>query len=142
MRDAAAFMNVKILKYKPNLTSPHVQICAALDPRISKKNEDQTDTKERIRDFYVTHTMRLSHSDDDSEDDLNSEEIDKFFTSSAHAGKSCKNLSASRECPLHFVATHNTVGNNMGFDYVDLRTSPCKSFPSIEQAVQYIFICS
>lgn len=109
VRTAAALMKRKIAKYKPSLTSPHVEVCAALDPRISKKTEDFTHLKQQIRKYLRdTYNVDLTSasqerteakpkfsifdSDSDSETESNNDEIDIFFAATVRADKSCVNV--------------------------------------------------
>lgn len=91
------------------MTSDHVKICAALDPRISKKNEDQNEQIDSIRNFLVemynvsfengsqdlkekrAH-FSIFDSDGDSDGDENNDEIEKFFAATQRADKSCTNV--------------------------------------------------
>jgi len=106
VKSAAAKLKVKLLKYKPSLTSDYVKMCAALDPRISKKNEDHTEIKNTLRKYLtekygasVTTSSQPRNEakeqfsifdiESDSDEDQNSDEIDKFFAATLRADKSC-----------------------------------------------------
>ncbi len=109
VRNAAALLKRKLTKYKPNLMSEHNEIFASLDPRISRKEGDHTEIKETIRcfieDAYDVEFNQeneknkekgprylLFESEDDSDQDSNADEIDRYFCATAQKDRSLTNF--------------------------------------------------
>lgn len=109
VRQASAAMKQKLTKYKFNFTSKYVQICALLNPRISKKGDDYSEMKNYIRKYLEdtydvsfesdaptednsTKQFSFLDSDDEGVDIIEKDEVDAFFSATASADKSVTNV--------------------------------------------------